>query len=207
MYLYFSFCILLYHKLTQALIWIAEIKKQKQKNTTWPLYGVILFFIFIDSMMFALLFPKCNLLGSFVEDKFEVSTLDSASMDCVWVCMCVSVCVCVCFIRASINSIFLICLLLFFICYTPKQTEPQSWIMNNWNLENQKLTIRNEITIPKHWAVFTLIEYMNVAKALCSWNKKKKNKQVVPQISVYFIVAQMLPVDNWIHWLTLGYLI
>lgn len=61
------------------------------------------------------------------------------------------------------------------------------------------------MTIPKHWAVFTLIEYMNVAKALCSWNKKKK--KIVPQISVYFIVAQNAIVDTWIHWLTLGYLI
>lgn len=62
--------------------------------------------------------------------------------------------------------------------------------------------------IPKHWAVFTLIEYMNVAKALCSWNKKEKKKlQVVPQISVYFIVAQNAIVDIWIHQLTLGYLI
>lgn len=63
--------------------------------------------------------------------------------------------------------------------------------------------------IPKHWAVFTLIEFMNVAKALCSWNKKKKKKrlQVVPEISVYFIVAQNAIVDNCIHRLTLGYLI
>lgn len=60
---------------------------------------------------------------------------------------------------------------------------------------------------PKHWAVFTLIEYMNVAKALCSWNKKRKKLQVVPQITVYFIVAQNAIVDDWIHWLTLGYLI
>lgn len=105
---------------------------------TWPLYGVIMFFIFIVSMiLFALLFPKCNLLGSFVDDRFEVSTLDSASMDCVWVCMFV----CVCFIRASINSIFLVCLLFSFICYTPKQTEPQSWITNIWNLENQNLNL------------------------------------------------------------------
>lgn len=37
--------------------------------------------------------------------------------------------------------------------------------------------------------------------------KKKKTLQVVPQISVYFIVAQNAIVDNWIHWLTLGYLI
>lgn len=64
---------------------------------TWPLYGVIMFFIFIVSkILFALLFPKCNLLGSYVEDKVEVSTSDSASMDCVWVCMCVCVRVCVC---------------------------------------------------------------------------------------------------------------
>lgn len=59
--------------------------------------------------------------------------------------------------------------------------------------------------IPKHWAVFTLIEFMNVAKALCSWKKKKL--QVVPEISVYFIVAQNAIVDNCIHRLTLGYLI
>lgn len=78
---------------------------------TWPLYGVIMFFIFIVSMiMFALLFPKCNLLGSFVEDKVEVSTLDPPSMYCV--------CLCVCFMRASIfYSLFAF----FFICYTPKQ--------------------------------------------------------------------------------------
>lgn len=38
--------------------------------------------------------------------------------------------------------------------------------------------------------------------------KQKEEKfQVVPQISVYFIVAQNAIVDNWIHWLTLGYLI
>lgn len=37
--------------------------------------------------------------------------------------------------------------------------------------------------------------------------QKEKKLQVVPQITVYFIVAQILMVDKWIHWLTLGYLI
>lgn len=61
---------------------------------TWPLYGVIIVFIFTVSMIqFALLFPKCNLLSSFVGDGVEVSTIDTASMDCVWVCMFVCVCV------------------------------------------------------------------------------------------------------------------
>lgn len=51
---------------------------------TWPLYGVRMFFIFIVSMiLFTLLFPKCGLLGSFVEDKVKVSTLDPASLDYV----------------------------------------------------------------------------------------------------------------------------
>lgn len=37
--------------------------------------------------------------------------------------------------------------------------------------------------------------------------EKEKKFQVVPQTSVYFIVAQNAIVDNWIHWLTLEYLI
>lgn len=36
---------------------------------------------------------------------------------------------------------------------------------------------------------------------------KEENVQVVPLISVYFIVAQNTIVDSCIHWLTLGYLI
>lgn len=89
-------------------------------------------------IQFALLFPKCNLLSSFVGDGVEVSTSDTASMDCVWVCM--FVCACECFIRASINSIFFLRLpFIFVICYTPKQPEPQSWIMNIGNLEKSNL--------------------------------------------------------------------
>lgn len=45
---------------------------------------------------------------------------------------------------------------------------------------------------------------MNVAKALCSWNKKEKKKKEVPRISVYFIVAHDAIVDTGIHLLTLG---
>lgn len=56
----------------------------------------------------------------------------------------------------------------------------------------------------KHWAVFTLIEYMNVAKALCSWNTKEKKN--VPRISVYFIAAHNVIVDTGIHLLTFGIL-
>lgn len=109
---------------------------------TWPLYGVKIFFIFIVSMiLFALLFPKCNLLGSSVEDNVEVSALDSASMDCVWVCMFV------CVFHKSQHQFNFSCLpFILFLCYTPKQTEPQSWNMNSWNLGNPilKLMIRNE---------------------------------------------------------------
>lgn len=48
---------------------------------TWPLY----IHCFDDT--FCSFFPKCNLLGSFVEDTVEVFTLDSASMYSVWVCV------------------------------------------------------------------------------------------------------------------------
>lgn len=105
MYCYFllSICFILvlyitfYHKLTLALIWIDEIQRQKQNETkqkkmTRPLYSVMMFFIFIVSMtLITLLFPKCNLLGSFVDNKVEVSTSDLASMDCVYVFACVYV--------------------------------------------------------------------------------------------------------------------
>lgn len=37
--------------------------------------------------------------------------------------------------------------------------------------------------------------------------QKEEKLQVVPLISVYFIVAQDAIVDNWVHWLALGYLI
>lgn len=39
----------------------------------------------------------------------------------------------------------------------------------------------------RHWAVFTLIEYMNVAKALCSWNKKERNYKLCPRL-VYILL-------------------
>lgn len=71
----------------------------------------------------------------------------------------------------SIN-IIIIC-----ICYTPKQPEPRRWMMNNWNL---KLKIKNykcKWLNPKHWAVLPLIELEDVAKALCSWRKKRKKKK------------------------------
>lgn len=54
---------------------------------TWPLYGVMMFFMSIVWMtQIAHFFPKSVLLASIVEDDTEVSSLDSASM---MVCACV----------------------------------------------------------------------------------------------------------------------
>lgn len=80
---------------------------------TWPLYDVILFFLFIVSMiLIALLFPKCNLLGSFVEDKVDVATSDSASMDCMCVCLRVYLYACVCVFKSQHQlHFYLVCLL------------------------------------------------------------------------------------------------
>lgn len=52
---------------------------------------------------------------------------------------------------------------------------------------------------PKHWAVFNLTEYVNVAKALYSCDKKR---QFLPITSAYFIVVTIN--DMWVtHWDTL----
>ena len=128
-----------HHKLTLALIWIAE---KQTKNMTLPLYGVIMFFIFtVSIILFVPRFPKSNHLGFYCGWKsWGLHIRLSQHELCMGLYMCVSVyvcvCVCVCFKRASINSVFFLVCLLF--CHVTHQiTEPQSWIMKILNLENQ----------------------------------------------------------------------
>lgn len=102
---------------------------------TWPLY------IHCLNDTFCSFFPKCNLLGSFVEDTVEVFTLDSASMYSVWVCVSVRCTFVRVYVRAFHKSQHQFNFFFFFfafnyyyflvICYSPKQAEPRSWIVNN----------------------------------------------------------------------------
>lgn len=73
-----------------------------------------MFYVFIVPMIqFALLFPKCNLLGSYVADAVEVSEILPART----VCELVRVCVCVCIIRVMQHQFhfFLICLFFYML--------------------------------------------------------------------------------------------
>lgn len=81
--------------------------------------------------------------------------------------------------------------------------------MNNWNLENPilKITIRNDTDALSSFYFDWIYECGQSFMQLKQKEKKKTLQVVVPQISVYFIVAQNAIVDNWIHWRTLGYLI
>lgn len=79
--------------------------------------------------------------------------------------------------------------------------------MNKWNLENPILTItiRNDTEALSSFYFDWIYECGQSFMQLKQ--KEKKKLQVVPEISVYFIVAQNAIVDNCIHRLTLGYLI
>lgn len=113
---YFSFCIFHFcHKLTLALIWIAENEKRKMTKI-WPghfmvwwcsLYSLsqwYCLFSYFQSVIFWALLWKTKLRSP--------HQIQPAWTVCEFVCLCVRVC----FIRASINSnLFLVCLLLFLI--------------------------------------------------------------------------------------------
>lgn len=61
---------------------------------------------------------------------------------------------------------------------------------------------------PKHWAVLPLIELEDVAKALCSWKKKKQQQREsgAPETCIFYCGTNAT-VDIMVHQLTLGYLI
>lgn len=116
LYLYFisvSVYFFFYHKLTLALIWIAEIEKRKMTKI-WPghfmvwwcsLYSLsqwYCLFCYFQSVIFWALLWKTKLRSP--------HQIQPAWTVCEFVCLCVRVC----FIRASINSnFFLVCLLFF----------------------------------------------------------------------------------------------
>lgn len=81
--------------------------------------------------------------------------------------------------------------------------------MSNWNLENQilEIMIRNENNETEALSSFYFDWIYECGQSFMQLKQKEVKLQVVSQISVYFIVAQNAIVDNWIHWLTLGYLI
>lgn len=194
--------------LTLALIWIAEKSLFYDLATLWC-NNVLFIWVSFRHRLISYFQSVILVFGSFVGDKVR----SSQQIQPAWtVCESLYVCVWVCFHKSQHQFEFLY--VLFYtvpLFHTPKHTEPQSWIMDKEVKKFQilKVTIikMRRMMIPKHWAVFILIEYMNVAKALCSWKQKGK-LQFVPLISVYFIVAQYsrymksfdLHWDTWFWW-------
>lgn len=70
--------------------------------------------------------------------------------------------------------------------------------MNNWNLENPilKIMIRNEDDDTEALSSFYFDWIYECGQSFMQLKQKEKKLQVVPQITVYFIVAQNAIVDN-----------